>query len=155
MDRLARITKQGVVDFANRFFAEGYVTVYKRQGVDNTQKKIDKPAITPIPTNRDLVSQFVTDIQEAKVDPIEPLFLDFEKDLSFFKTEKGLPVIYKQNKENDLFDLQFRYEFGQEDDNRYDVAASYIDYLGTDSLSAAQVKQQFYKMACESPGFFT
>ena len=148
MDRLARITKQEVVDFANRFFTEGYVTVYKRQGVDNTQKKIDKPAITPIPTNRDLVSQFVTDIQEAKVDPIEPLFLDFEKDLSFFKTEKGLPVIYKQNTENDLFDLQFRYEFGQEDDNRYDVAASYIDYLGTDSLSAAQVKQQFYKMAC-------
>ena len=148
MDRLSKITKQEVVDFANRFFTEGYVTVYKRQGEDTTQKKIDKPAITPIPTNRDLVSQFVTDIQEAKVDPIEPLFLDFKKDLSFFETEKGLPVIYKQNTENGLFELQFRYEFGQEDDNRYDVAASYIDYLGTDKLSASQVKQQFYKMAC-------
>ncbi|MBO4550702.1 MAG: insulinase family protein, partial [Bacteroidaceae bacterium] len=148
MDRLGKITKQEVVDFAKRFFTEGYVTVYKRQGEDTTQKKIDKPAITPIPTNRDLVSQFVTDIQQAKVDPIEPLFLDFNKDLSFFNTEKGLPVIYKQNTENGLFDLQFRYEFGQEDDNRYDVAASYIDYLGTDKLSAAQVKQQFYKMAC-------
>ena len=148
MDRLSKITKQEVVDFANRFFTEGYVTVYKRQGEDTTQKKIDKPAITPIPTNRDLVSQFVTDIQEAKVDPIEPLFLDFKKDLSFFDTEKGLPVVYKQNTENGLFDLQFRYEFGQEDDNRYDVAASYIDYLGTDTLSAAQVKQQFYKLAC-------
>ena len=148
MDRLAKITKEEVVAFANRFFTEGYVTVYKRQGEDTTQKKIDKPAITPIPTNRDLVSQFVKDIQEAKVDPIEPLFLDFEKDLSFFKTQKGLPVIYKQNTENGLFELQFRYEFGQEDDNRYDVAASYIDYLGTDKLSAAQVKQQFYKMAC-------
>ena len=148
MDRLSKITKQEVVDFANRFFTMGYVTVYKRQGEDTTQKKIDKPAITPIPTNRDLVSQFVTDIQQAKVDPIEPLFLDFKKDLSFFNTKNGLPVIYKQNTENGLFELQFRYEFGQEDDNRYDVAASYIDYLGTDSLSAAQVKQEFYKMAC-------
>ena len=147
-DRMASITKQDVVEFANRFFTEGYVTVYKRQGLDTTQKKIDKPAITPIPTNRDQVSQFVQNIQQAEVEPIEPLFLDFEKDLSFFDTESGLPVVYKQNTENDLFDLQFRYEFGQEDDNRYDVAASYIDYLGTDSLSAAQVKQQFYKLAC-------
>ena len=148
MDRLAKISKQEVVDFANRFFTDGYVTVYKRQGEDNTQKKIDKPAITPIPTNRDMVSQFVTDIQQAEVEPIEPMFLDFDKDLSFFTTEKGLPVVYKQNTENGLFNLLFRYEFGQEDDNRYDVAANYIDFLGTDKLTAAQVKQQFYKLAC-------
>ena len=148
MDRLTRITKQELVDFANRFFTNGYVVVYKRQGEDTTQKKIDKPAITPIPTNRDLVSAFVREIQETEVEPIQPQFLDFDSDLAFFGTTKGLPVIYKQNTENGLFELQFRYEFGQEDDNRYDMAASYIDYLGTDKLSAAQVKQQFYKLAC-------
>ena len=146
--RLEKIKKEELVDFAKRFFTEGYVTVYKRQGIDTTQKKIDKPAITPIPTNRDQISQFVQDIQQAEVEPIQPQFLDFQKDLTFFDTGNGLPVIYKQNTENGLFDLQFRYEFGQEDDNRYDVAASYIDYLGTDKLSAAEVKQQFYKLAC-------
>ena len=148
LDRLSQITKQDIVDFATRFFGEGYVTVYKRQGADTSQKKIEKPAITPIPTNRDQVSPFVKEVQESKVDPIQPVFLDFEKDLSRFETAKGLPVIYKQNKENDLFNLVFRYEFGQEDDNRYDVAAGYIDFLGTDKLSAAQLKQQFYKLAC-------
>ena len=148
LDRLSQITKQDIVNFATRFFGEGYVTVYKRQGADTSQKKIEKPSITPIPTNRDLVSPFVKEVQESKVDPIQPVFLDFEKDLSRFETAKGLPVIYKQNKENDLFNLVFRYEFGQEDDNRYDVAAGYIDFLGTDKLSAAQLKQQFYKLAC-------
>ncbi len=148
LDRLSQITKQDIVNFATRFFGEGYVTVYKRQGADTSQKKIEKPAITPIPTNRDLVSSFVKEVQESTVDPIQPVFLDFEKDLSRFETAKGLPVIYKQNKENDLFNLVFRYEFGQEDDNRYDVAAGYIDFLGTDKLSAAQLKQQFYKLAC-------
>ena len=148
MERLSKITKQELVAFANRFFTPGYVTVFKRQGEDTTLKKIEKPAITPIPTNRDQVSDFVKEIQESEVEPIQPVFLDFEKDLSFFNTEKGLPVIYKQNTENGLFDLQFRYEFGQEDDNRYDIAASYIDYLGTDKLSAAEVKQEFYKLAC-------
>ena len=148
LDRLSQITKQDIVNFATRFFGEGYVTVYTRQGADTSQKKIEKPAITPIPTNRDLVSSFVKEVQESKVDPIQPVFLDFEKDLSRFETAKGLPVIYKQNKENELFNLDFRYEFGQEDDNRYDVAAGYIDFLGTDKLSAAQLKQQFYKLAC-------
>ena len=148
IDRLSKISKKDLVDFANRFFTDGYVTVYKRQGEDTTQKKIDKPEITPIPTNRDQASDFVKEVQQGKVEPIHPRFLDFKNDLSFYDTKKGLPVIYKQNTENDLFDLRFRYEFGQEDDRRYDIAASYIDYLGTKKLSAAEVKQQFYKLAC-------
>ena len=70
------MTKQDIVDFANRFFTDGYATIFKRQGVDTLQKKIDKPAITPIPTNRDLVSQFVKDIQNSQVEPIHPEFVD-------------------------------------------------------------------------------
>ena len=147
-DRLAQISKQDLVQFANRFFTQGYVTVYKRQGEDTTLKKIDKPAITPIPTNRDQVSDFVRATPENKVEPIQPQFLDFKKDLSFFETDKNLPVVYKQNKENALFELYFRFPFGQQDDRRYDVAPTYLDYLGTQTKSAAQVKQEFYKLAC-------
>ncbi|MBQ6062738.1 MAG: insulinase family protein [Prevotella sp.] len=148
LDRIAGITKQQIVDFANRYFTDGYVTVYKRQGVDSTQKKIDKPAITPIPANRDMVSQFVKDIQNSQVEPIQPQFLDFTKDLTLTQTKRKLPIIYKKNTDDGLFNLVFRYEFGHEDDNRYDVAKNYIDYLGTDKMTAAQVKQQFYKLAC-------
>ena len=148
IDRQAKLTKKDVMDFATRFFNDGYAIVYKRQGIDSTLAKIDKPAITPIPTNRDQVSQFVKDIQNAEVEPIQPVFLDFKKDLTLTTTKKKLPVIYKQNTTDGLFDLAFRYEFGHEDDNRYDVAASYIDYLGTDKLNAAQLKQEFYKLAC-------
>ena len=71
LDRVSKLTKQQIVDFANRFFAHGYATVFKRQGVDSLQKKIDKPAITPIPTNRDLVSPFVKEIQNSEVEPIQ------------------------------------------------------------------------------------
>ena len=148
MDRISKMTKEQIVAFANRFFTNGYATVYKTQGVDTLQKKIDKPAITPIPANRDKVSQFVKDIQNAHVEPIQPRFVDFSKDLTVTQTKKKLPLLYKQNTENDLFTLVFRYEFGQQDDNRYDIAADYLDYVGTDKYTAAQVKQEFYKMAC-------
>ena len=149
LDRISRMTKQQVVDFAQRFFTDGYAVIYKRQGVDTLQKKIDKPAITPIPTNRDQVSQFVRDIQQSEVEPIQPQFVDFSRDLTVAETKKkGLPLLYKQNTDNGLFNLTFRYEFGHEDDNRYDVASDYLDYVGTDKMSAAEVKQQFYKLAC-------
>ena len=148
LDRISGITKEQIVAFANRFFTDGYITVFKTQGVDSLQKKIDKPAITAIPTNRDQVSQFVKDIQNTKVEPIQPVFLDFKKDLTVSKTKNGLPLLYKQNTTDGLFNLSFRYDFGHEDDNRYDIAADYLDYIGTDKLSATEVKQQFYKLAC-------
>ena len=148
LSRQEKITKQQVMNFAKRFFTDGYVAVYKRQGIDSTLKKIEKPAITPIPTNRNQISQFVKDIQDTKVEPIQPLFVNFKEDLTITKTKKGLPVIYKKNTTDGLFSLYFRYEFGHEDDNRYDVASDYIDYLGTDKYSATEIKQQFYKLAC-------
>ena len=45
IDRISKITKQELVAFANQFFTEGYVTIFKKQGIDSLQKKIDKPAI--------------------------------------------------------------------------------------------------------------
>jgi len=148
IDRISHMTKQQIVDFANRFFTNGYATVFKNQGIDTLQKKIDKPAITPIPTNRDMISQFVKDIQNGKVEPIEPQFVDFKRDLTVTKTKKKLPLLYKQNTDNQLFNLTFRYDFGHEDDNRYAIVRDYLDYVGTDKLSAADIKQQFYKLAC-------
>ena len=148
MDRLSKMTKQQIVSFANRFFTDGYATVFKAQGTDTLQKKIDKPAITPIPTNRDQVSRFVQDIQQSKVEPILPEFVDFKKDLTVTQTKRKLPLLYKQNVENDLFTLVFRYDFGKQDDNRYEIAADYLNYVGTTKHTLAQIQQQFYKMAC-------
>ena len=149
IDRISKITKKEIVDFANRFFTDGYIVVYKKQGIDSLQKKIDKPAITPIPANRDKVSQFVKDIQNSKVEPIQPKFVDFKKDLTFAETKSKLPLLYVQNKENGLFELEFHYEFGREADNRYGVARDYMNYLGTELMTNAELKQKFYELACD------
>ena len=148
LDRVSKLTKQQIVDFANRFFAHGYATVFKRQGVDSLQKKIDKPAITPIPTNRDLVSPFVKEIQNSEVEPIHPEFVDFDKALTIAQTNGKLPLLYVKNTTDELFNLTFRYEFGHEDDNRYDMVSDYLNVVGTKTRTATEVKQQFYNLAC-------
>ena len=149
INRMSGMTKEQIMDFAKRHFNDNYVVVYKRQGIDETQKKIDKPAITPIPANRDYMSDFVKEIQESEVPAIQPRFVDFKKDLTFGTTEENLPYIYVQNKENGRFILAFRYDFGNDADLCYGLAADYLEYLGTDKLSNEEIKQQFYKLACE------
>ena len=153
LDRLSNMTREQIISFANRFFDEGYACIYKRQGKDTTQVTIEKPAITPIPANRDQSSQFLSDIQNTTVESIEPRFVDFTKDLTVTTLNaqrSKLPLLYKQNIENGLFTLAFQYEFGDEDDPRYELAAEYLmDYLGTTTRTAAQLKQDFYKLACD------
>lgn len=148
LERKANMTKEEIVAFANRYFKDNFACVYKRQGEDKTQKKIDKPAITPIPSNRQYTSRFLEEVQGSHVAPIQPQFVDFKRDLIFSKTKKGLPVIYKENTENGLFDLCLWWGFGTAADKRYDIAADYLDLLGTDKKSAEQIKQSFYQLGC-------
>ena len=146
--RISKISKEAVVRFANEYFTDGYVCVYKNMGEDTSIKKIDKPAITPIPSNRDKHSEFLDEIVSSEVEQIQPVFADYQKDLTFAKTKTNLPVIYKQNTENDIFTLVFLYEFGNEADTRYDVASNYIDLLGTDKLTNEDIQKKFYSLAC-------
>ena len=149
LNRISKMTKAQIVAFANKHLNNNYALIYKRQGEDTTQKKIDKPQITPIPSNRDLQSDFVKEIIASKITPIEPRFVDFNKDLVKTKTKKGLPVLYVPNKQSGLFTLAFHYNFGLEADKRLPIAVDYLDYLGTNKMSPEQVKQRFYQLACD------
>ena len=150
LDRQAGMTKEQIVAFANRHIGNGYACAFKRMGEDTTAKKIDKPAITPIPTNRDKKSDFVNNILSETVEPIHPQFVDYKTEMTVDKTNKGLPLLYKQNTQDDLFTLTYLYDFGNTADNRYETALNYLDYLGTKKLTPQQFKQRMYKLACNA-----
>ena len=69
--------------------------------------------------------------------------------MTTLQTKNKLPLYYVKNNENGLFNMVFYYDFGQSADNRYEIAADYIKYLGTDKLSAADFRQKFYELACD------
>ncbi len=145
---LEGVTKQQVADFARRHFADNYALVYKRQGEDTTQHKIDKPAITPIQPNRDMQSDFVREISNSHVTPIQPKWVDFGHDMSCATTCSGLEVLHVANVENGRFDLRLRFPFGITSNKWLPLASQYLSHLGTSQLSPEQVQQAFYKLAC-------
>ena len=149
LERQSKITKKEIVEFANQHLLDdNFVCVYKRMGEDKTLKKMEKPAITPIPANREYESAFLKEVRNSEVKPIEPKFLDFKKDLTVGKTTKNIPLIYKQNTQDGLFNLVFRYEFGDEDDRRYGYAADYLNYIGTKKMDVSDINKAFYDLAC-------
>ena len=77
LDEMSKITKQDIVNFANRHFKNNYVVVYKRQGTPPEVTKVVKPAITPIVVNRDDESAFFKNIKANKPQSIAPVFADF------------------------------------------------------------------------------
>mgnify|MGYP001026219673 CR=1 FL=1 len=146
-DRRSGMTKQQIVDFANKYLNDNFVCVYKKIGNDTTIHKIDKPAITPIPTNRDMSSKFLEEIMSSKTEEIQPRFIDFKKDMAISKI-KNLPLLYKHNDEDGLFNLSFYYNFGTEAQKSLDLVPSYLYYIGTDKKTSAEIKEEFYKLAC-------
>ena len=151
INQLAKITKKDIVDFANRICKDNnYVIVYKHQDTPDPVTKVQKPAITPIFVSRDNESPFLASIKEAaaKAKPIQPVFVNFKKDLQKGKTQNGSEVLYVQNKENGTFNLVYRFEFGATADKSLDLAADLMEYLNTDRHTAEQLQEEFYKLAC-------
>ncbi len=151
IDRIAAITKEDIVKFANENFGNNYVLVNKLQEKDPLDVKIAKPQITPIFTNRDTASAFLTDIQNAAaaVKPIEPSFVDFKKDMSILQAKSNIPVLYKQNVTNGTFSLEYVFETGSDSDRILPYMCDYVNYLGTSSMTPEQVRKKFYNLACE------
>jgi predicted Zn-dependent peptidase len=150
LSRIEKITKQDVVDFANKYLGENnYALVYKHLGVDKTIKKIDAPKITPIKTNREMQSDFLKEAQAMadSAKPIEPVFPDFSKDLQIFENQ-GLQVIAAKNDINDITTVSFVFDKGLVDDPALETAFNYASYLGTKDKDAKEIASEMYAIAC-------
>ncbi|MBF9236948.1 insulinase family protein [Hymenobacter sp. BT683] len=147
-DDFASITKEEIVKFANDNYGENYVNVFKRTGTDPNKVKVVKPAITPVPANRDVASNYYKQLTAMPSSELQPVFVDYKKDIQETAIKPGLPLYYTKNSENGLFNLYYILDIGTNNDPRWGLAADYLQYLGAGQYSAAQLQQEFYKLGC-------
>jgi predicted Zn-dependent peptidase len=147
-DDFGKITKAEIVKFANDNYGENYVTVFKRTGTDPNKVKVVKPAITPVPANRDVASAYYKQLTAMPSTELQPVFVDYKKDIQETEIKPGLPLYYTHNDENGLFNLSYVFDLGKNNDPRWSLASDYLQYLGTGNYTAAQLQQEFYKLGC-------
>lgn len=145
-DALRKYTKEDIVKFANEHYANNYVVLYKRTGKDPNTLKVTKPSITKVPLNKEDVSPFHKKITENKVEKLQPVYVDYSKDVVKLKMNKDVEVLYTPNKENDLFTLYYLSDVGTNNNPKMNVAVEYLQYVGTENMTAEDFQKEFYKL---------
>ncbi|RFZ95191.1 insulinase family protein [Mucilaginibacter conchicola] len=144
---LSKITKAEIVAFANKYLHDNnFVIVYKRQGADKNVVKVDKPPITPVEVNASKQSPYVQMINSMPANPVKPVWLDYNRDIQRAKSG-NVDVLAVQNKDNSIFRMYYRFDMGSWNNKLLPMAAQYLQFLGTDKMSAEDVSKAFYKLA--------
>jgi predicted Zn-dependent peptidase len=147
IDEMEKITKKEIVDFANDFFKDNYVTVYKRTGENKDKVVVDKPHITPITINREDESAFAKEIFAIESKPIEPVFLDYKNIIKKETIKNGVDFYYTKNITNKIYSLDQFVDISNITDKKLALAFSYLPYLGTSKYSPEQLKVEMFKLA--------
>ncbi len=149
IEALRQYKKEDIMRFANEHYKDNYVVVYKRTGKDPHAQKVTKPTITKVALNKEDMSPFHKQIVANPVEKLQPVFLDYEKDVHKATMNGGVEVLYTPNTENDLFTLYYLSDVGSNNDPTLGLAVEYLEYLGTSDMTAEEVKKEFYKLGSD------
>ncbi|MBL4592949.1 MAG: insulinase family protein [Flavobacteriales bacterium] len=144
-EKLSKVTKKDIVDFANKYFNNNYIVVYKETGESNNPK-VEKPAITQVQLNRDTASAFAANFEKMKSTRMTPVFDDYKTDIKEEKLNSGIPLYYVKNTTNETFSLNYILDMGSYSDKEMALAVEYLDYLGTDKYSANELQLELFKL---------
>ena len=92
-------------------------------------------------------SDFLANLLAEEVENIEPVFLNFEKDIQHSNVG-DISLTYKENTENERFKLNYILDMGNDHDNRLGLAVDYLKFLGTADMSPSEKAKEFYKLGC-------
>lgn len=145
MDQYEKLTKEEVIAFANEFFRDNYVIVYKEKGVNEKLIRVENPGITPVKINREAQSDFLHQILEEKTEDIQPEFVDYEKEIQK-DFVKGKTISFVKNKYNDIAQIHFIFPFGSDHDRDLGISTQVLQYLGTEKFSPEDLKKEFFKI---------
>lgn len=146
MDSSNHITKQRLADWTKSRFNNNHSVVYKKTGEDTATHKVEKPQITAIDINRDVQSDFYTQIDSMESLRLTPEFVNFERDLAVKELQEGVKFYHVANTTNDLFRLFFELDEDLRNDPKVRFALEYLSFLGTDSLSSEEIKEELYSL---------
>lgn len=145
MNAMAKVSKEDIMRFAATYFQNNYTVIYKKTG-SNEVAKVVKPEIHPVELNRDAQSDFLKSMMAMTSTPIQPKFLDFDKDVVKSTLVKGVPIWYVPNTINQLFNLYYKFDFGSTSNPKLQLAMDYLQYIGTTTKSNSDINKQLYNL---------
>ncbi len=152
LERMQSLTKQEVVDFAQRNLGGDRFVFYRQTGPRDPGVKLDKPEITPLTIRPDASSYYFQKFTAIPAPELEPEFPDLKRDvrrdqLAYRDQGRQLPLTAVANKRNELFNLTLVFDAGTDNDRRLAAAATYAMLAGTKNLTAPEFNLALYRLS--------
>jgi predicted Zn-dependent peptidase len=144
-DRLKKITKDEIIRVANKYYQDNYVSVY-RTDKEYSFPKIEKPGLEKVALNTDKKSDFIKNIESIKVNPIDPKWVDYNKDFKAISYAPGTVLYHTNNPLNDIFNFNISYDYGNKHYKGFCEVMDELNFAGTGKMTPEQVKEEFFKM---------
>ena len=144
---MTKIKKEEIMEIAKEFLDKNRVEIYKKQGIDTTVRKVEKPTIHQVELNRGKQSDFVKNWNSISTNSIAPVYANFETDIK--KSEIGpAKFLYVKNKDNRLFTMHYWFDYGNFHSKTLSFALKYLKFLGTSTKSAEEISKELYMLGC-------
>ncbi len=148
ISRMESLTKQDVVDVANRYFGNDYVAVY-RVDAQHEIPEVEKPQIDPVTIDPTRQSAFAARVLDMDYEPIEPDYVVADEDYRVVEFADGVELYYAPNPLNDLFSFSINIEVGTETNELLGLSSALMDVAGTDSMSNQELQKEWYRMGSD------
>ncbi|MBV57018.1 MAG: peptidase M16, partial [Gammaproteobacteria bacterium] len=148
IQRMEQLSKQDVIDVANKYFADDYVAIYQ-VNAQHDIPEVEKPRIDPVTIDPSRQSDFAGQILAMEFTPIEPSFVEVDTDYRLIEFADGVDLYYAPNPLNDLFTFSIGIEVGTEEDEKLNLSAVLMDVAGTQNLSNEELQKQWYRLGSE------
>lgn len=148
LDRMEQLSKQDVVDVANKYFGDDYVAVY-RIDEQHDLPPVEKPQIDPVVIDPTRQSAFAANVLAMPYQEIEPVFVEADRDYRVIEFADGVELYYAPNPLNDLFSFSVGVDVGTEENEKLNLAAALMDVAGTENLSNEELQKEWYRMGTE------
>ena len=146
--RYANVSKSDIIHVANKYFNNNYVVIHRVKGDANIEA-VEKPQIDPIPVNTEELSDYATEIIEKEILAIAPSYIQEGKQYQLTKKENGVQFISVTNPVNNIFSIAWHFPEGKFTNGKLGVALEVLALSGTDTLSAEELKKQWYNLGVD------
>ncbi len=143
-EALRKVTREDVIRVARTYLGDNYLAVYQRNGKQDLPK-IDKPKITPLKVDPKLESPFAKNILAMPATELQPQWLVEGEHYVHEQLPAG-PMIAARNTRNDLFSLEYTFDFGSRTQPLLCHAFELLEQSGAGETSADAFQKQLFAL---------
>ncbi len=142
---LSNITKEDVMQIANKYYGENYFALYSKMGSPK-KDKLTKPKFEAVIPEDGKVSEFAKKWRQTETIGMEPKFVDFKNDIQTSNLGDFLTLKTVKNPFNEIFNLNFSWGIGTDYDSILFYLPSYLNKLGTQNKTASDFKKSLFEI---------